>query len=175
MEIDGCEIRYILCLIGKNTEIRRIVSNRGTLHQYIRNSLWFNTAYGSSTTDYLYSIQIGSMMVCFPEYIILAENRDSEALYFYSLALCYLFPERVSNACVLDALSPIHKSYYDMLKEIMLAFYDKLDSLSREYAPLSCNLIEHFDFLQHIIDDGILSEDKLKRCLDVLFHNFTFD
>ena len=171
MEISICEVRYILTLIGDNAEIKDLMSNSGTLAEYVGNSLWFNTACGSSTTDYLYCIQIGSLMVCFPEYVILAENRDSESLYRYSLALCYLFPERVSNACILDALNPVHKSCDDMLKEIMLAFYDKLDSLSRKYAPLNYNIIGHCEFLQPIIDDGILSEDKLKRCLDVLFYN----
>ena len=175
MEIYACEIRFILCLIEKNTEIRSIVLKRGTLQQYISNSLWYNTAYDLSNKDTLYNILIGAMMVCFPEYIILAENRDSEALYFYSLALCYLFPERVSNATLLDALTPIQKDYDVMFKEIMLAFHDKLDSLSGKYTPIGYDPTEHFGFFQLLIDDGILSEDKLKRCLDVLFHNFTFD
>lgn len=175
MEISVCEVRYILTLIGDNAEIKDLMSNSDTLAEYVGNSLWFNTACGSSTTDYLYSIQIGSLMVCFPEYVILAENRDAADLHRYSLALCYLFPERVSNACILDALNPVHKSYDDMLKEIMVAFSDKLDSLSGKYTPIDYDPTELFGFFQLLIDDGILSKNKLKRCFDVLFRNFTFN
>lgn len=175
MEISVIELRFLLTRIGENEDIQNSMLMSGTLAQYVTNSLWYNSASDLSNRDTLYNILIGSMMVCFPEYIVLMEDRALSDLHRYSLALCYLFPERVSNATLLDALTPIQKDYDVMFKEIMLAFHDKLGSLSKKYTPISYDITEHFGFFSLLIDDGILSEDKLKRCLDVLFHNFTFD
>ena len=175
MEISIVELRFILTIIGDNEEIQNSMLMSGTSAQYVSNSLWYNSTSDLSNKDTLYNILIGAMMVCFPEYIVLTENRGLSDLHRYSLALCYLFPERVSNATLLDALTPIQKDYDVMFKEIMLAFHDKLGSLSKKYTPISYDITEHFGFFSLLIDDGILSEDKLKRCLDVLFHNFTFD
>lgn len=175
MEISVIELRFLLTTIGDNTEIQNSMLMSGTFAQYVTNSLWYNSTSNLSNRDTLYNILIGSMMVCFPEYIVLMEERGLSDLHRYSLALCYLFPERVSNASLLDALTPIQKDYDVMLKEIMVAFSDKLDSLSGKYTPIDYDPTEHFGFFQLIIDDGILSKNKLKRCFDVLFHNFTFN
>ena len=175
MEISVIELRFLLTRIGENAEIQNSMLMSGTFAQYVCNSLWYNSASDLSNRETLYNILIGSMMVCFPEYIVLMENRGLPDLHRYSLALCYLFPERIPNASLLDALTPIQKDYDVMFKEIMVAFSDKLDSLSGKYTPIGYDPTEHFGFFSLLIDDGILSEDKLKRCLDVLFHNFTFD
>lgn len=175
MEISVIELRFLLTRIGENEDIQNSMLMSGTLAQYVTNSLWYNSTSDLSNRDTLYNILIGSMMVCFPEYIVLMEDRGLSDLHRYSLALCYLFPERISNASLLDALTPIQKDYDVMLKEIMVAFSDKLDSLSGKYTPIGYDPTEHFGFFKPLIDDGILSEGKLKRCLDVIFHNFTFN
>lgn len=175
MEINVIELRFLLTRIGENAEIQNSMLMSGTLAKYVSNSLWYNSTSDLSNSDTLYNILIGSMMVCFPEYIVLMENRGLSDLYRYSLALCYLYPERVANASLLDALTPIQKDYDVMLKEIMISFYNKLDSLSGKYTPIDYDPTEHFGFFQLLIDDCILSKNKLKRCLDVLFHNFTFN
>ena len=175
MHIRALQLRFILSRIGKNPEIKKLTMNSDIFDKYLDNSLWNNIANTSVTRDYVYRVQIGSLMVCFPEYISFIENSDLSDLCSYSIALCYLFPERVLNASLLDALTPIQKDYKDMLKDVMVEFNNKLYKLSGEYLPKDYKLSHCLTGYSFLIDSGALSENDLKRCLDVIFHNFTFN
>lgn len=170
MDREFIELKCLLSRIGENLEVHTLTARSDVFADYVEKSLWYSSVKDKLDYDRSYTLLLGSMMVCFPEYLFLMNNENYVHLYRFSIALCYLFPERVEKANFLDALIPDHKDYDTMFEEIMLSFAEKSLNLQTKYESSDYNIISHFSHLQFLVDKGLLTKEDLKRSLDILFY-----